>query len=43
MTISIGVSQSMFDNNLSIEKIILDADINLYQAKENGRNKVYSV
>lgn len=43
MTISIGVSQSKFDDNLSIEKIILDADINLYQAKENGRNKVYSV
>ena len=43
ITISIGVSQSVFDDNLSIEKIILDADINLYQAKEKGRNKVYSV
>ena len=43
MTVSIGVSQSKFDDNLSIEKIILDADINLYQAKETGRNKVYSV
>lgn len=43
ITVSIGVSQSIFDDNLSIEKIILDADINLYQAKENGRNKVYSV
>jgi len=43
ITISIGVSQATFDDNLSIEKIILDADINLYQAKENGVNKVYSV
>ena len=43
ITVSIGVSQSIFDDNLSIEKIILDADINLYQAKETGRNKVYSV
>ncbi|NOR58318.1 MAG: diguanylate cyclase [Sulfurimonas sp.] len=43
ITVSIGVSQSVFDDNVGIEKIILDADINLYQAKETGRNKVYSV
>ena len=43
ITVSIGVSQSIFGDNLSIEKIILDSDINLYQAKENGRNQVYSV
>ena len=43
ITVSIGVSQSMFDDNLTIEKIILDANINLFQAKEAGRNKVYSV
>jgi diguanylate cyclase (GGDEF)-like protein len=43
ITVSIGVSQSVLDDNVGIEKIILDADMNLYQAKEAGRNKVYSV
>ncbi len=38
ITISIGVSKS--DKNMDIEKIIGDADVNLYKAKESGRNKL---
>ena len=37
VTISIGVST--FDENSSQEKLLKSADIALYKAKENGRNR----
>ena len=37
ITISIGVST--FDENSSQEKLLKSADIALYKAKENGRNR----
>ena len=37
VTISIGVST--FDENSSLEKLLKSADIALYKAKENGRNR----
>ena len=40
ITISLGVSQVDTENDLSMESAIKRADIALYKAKENGRNKV---
>lgn len=40
VTVSIGVSQIDMQHDLSIEPAIKRADIALYKAKENGRNKV---
>ena len=40
ITISLGVSQVDTKNDLSMESAIKRADIALYKAKENGRNKV---
>lgn len=42
ITISIGASQSLKDD-LSIDDVLQRADSALYKAKDNGRNKTYSV
>jgi diguanylate cyclase (GGDEF)-like protein len=42
VTVSLGVSQIDTKNDPSIESAIKRADIALYKAKENGRNKVYA-
>ncbi len=39
LTASLGVTISNSDNNVSLEKLMKQADINLYQAKEGGRDR----
>lgn len=40
VTISIGISVGEPSNGLSLETLVLDADKNLYAAKDQGRNRV---
>lgn len=42
VTISVGVAQLGCDDALDEESLIRKADLNLYKAKELGRNRVYS-
>ena len=40
VTLSIGISSMVPDHKLSPEALIKNADIGLYQAKQNGRNRI---
>lgn len=42
ITISIGIATSICDENITEKDILKIADKNLYKAKENGRNQVFS-
>jgi diguanylate cyclase (GGDEF)-like protein len=40
VTVSIGISSYQKESTTSFAQLIKDADINMYQAKNLGRNKV---
>ncbi|MBA6233241.1 MULTISPECIES: GGDEF domain-containing protein [unclassified Colwellia] len=41
VTVSIGISSNQRENDKSFAQLIKDADINMYQAKKLGKNRVY--
>ncbi len=43
VTVSVGVVTVIGNQEESMDKLILKADKALYQAKENGRNQIYSL
>jgi len=42
VTVSIGVATILIDQEVNIQSLIKDADNALYQAKENGRNQIFT-
>ena len=40
VTVSMGVTCAAGDRNANVEALLNEADLALYRAKENGRNRV---